>query len=255
MAPPSNHQTKEHDHEPANHHQADDVLPELPAIDDAAAAGALREKLTDAAPGFQAEFDPEEAERAGAFVEDALSEQDAAESGDDLVASQGDDEAPAFITEGGPSDDIPPSSIRPTSASCTTGSPASRWTRPSRARRRGGLTHADQPGRGASRHPAFVRDYPGALELAYRFRENTGELYGQRAAEVPADLKGGYVPKETIHNGRPTVAVLTCPCEHGDAADLVLTLRHEVLGHYGANTFAPGERPAGRPGAARRNPA
>ena len=92
--------------------QADDVLPELPAIDDnAAAAGALREKLADAAtPGYQAEFDPEEAERAGAFVEDALSEQDAAESGDDLaaLASQGDDQAPAFITEGGPSDDIPP---------------------------------------------------------------------------------------------------------------------------------------------------
>ncbi|WP_039816587.1 hypothetical protein [Xanthomonas arboricola] len=89
--------------------QADDALPELPAIDDtAAAAGALREKLADAAtPGYQAEFDPEEAERAGAFVEDALSEQDAAESGDDLAAL-GDDEAPAFITEGGPSDDLPP---------------------------------------------------------------------------------------------------------------------------------------------------
>ena len=78
---------------------------------------------------------------------------------------------------------------------------------------------------------AFVRDYPGALELAYRFRDNTGELYGHRAAEVPADLKGGYVPKETIHNGRayvtsvaavraqdetaatagPTVAAWTCP--------------------------------------------
>ena len=67
--------------------QADDVLPELPAIDDnAAAAGALREKLADAAtPGYQAEFDPEEAERAGAFVEDALSEADAAESDADLV--------------------------------------------------------------------------------------------------------------------------------------------------------------------------
>ena len=91
--------------------QADDVLPELPAIDDnAAAAGALREKLTDAAtPGYQAEFDPEEAERAGAFVEDALSEQDAAESGDDLaaLASQGDDQAPAFITEGEPAADLP----------------------------------------------------------------------------------------------------------------------------------------------------
>ena len=67
--------------------QAHDVLPELPAIDDnAAAAGALREKLTDAAtPGYQAEFDPEEAERAGAFVEDALSEQDATESAADAA--------------------------------------------------------------------------------------------------------------------------------------------------------------------------
>ena len=79
--------------------QADDVLP---AIDDNAAVGALREKLADAAtPGYQAEFDPEEAERAGAFVEDALSEQDA-------LASQDDDLAPAFITEGGPLADIPP---------------------------------------------------------------------------------------------------------------------------------------------------
>ena len=86
--------------------QADDVLPELPAIDDnAAAAGALREKLTDAAtPGCQSEFDPEEAARTGAFVEDVLSEQDAAESGDDLaaLASQGDDQAPAFIPEDAP---------------------------------------------------------------------------------------------------------------------------------------------------------
>ena len=85
--------------------QADDVLPELPAIGDNAAAGARREKLPDAAtPGYQAEFGPEEAERAGAFVEDA------AESGDDqaALASQGDDQAPAFITEGGPLADIPP---------------------------------------------------------------------------------------------------------------------------------------------------
>ncbi len=50
------------------------------------AAEALREKLIDAlTPGYQVEFDPEEAERAGAFVEDALSEQAAAESGIDLV--------------------------------------------------------------------------------------------------------------------------------------------------------------------------
>ena len=87
----------------------DDALPEMHAIDDsAAAAGALREKLTDAAtPGYQAEFDPDEAERAGAFVEDALSEQDAAESGDDLAAL-GREEEPAFLDDEGPSTDIPP---------------------------------------------------------------------------------------------------------------------------------------------------
>lgn len=92
---------------------------------------------------------------------------------------------------------------------------------------------------------AFVRDYPGALELAYRFRENTGELYGQRAAEVPTDLKGGYVPKETIHNGRAYRGRVDVPLANmDDAADLVLTLRHEVLGHYGANTFKPAEKRA-----------
>ena len=90
---------------------------------------------------------------------------------------------------------------------------------------------------------AFVRDYPGALELAYRFRDNTGELYGHRTAEVPADLKGGYVPKETIHNGRAYRGRVDVPLANmDDATDLVLTLRHEVLGHYGANTFKPAEK-------------
>jgi hypothetical protein len=47
---------------------------------------ALREKLADAeVPGYQAEFNPHEAERAGAFVEDAMSEQDALESGIDQL--------------------------------------------------------------------------------------------------------------------------------------------------------------------------
>lgn len=50
------------------------------------AADPIRDKLIDAmTPGFQAEFDPDEAERAGAFVEDALSEADAAASVDDLA--------------------------------------------------------------------------------------------------------------------------------------------------------------------------
>ena len=46
---------------------------------------AILEKLTDSlTPGLQVEFDPEEAELAGAFVEDALSEKDALESSIDL---------------------------------------------------------------------------------------------------------------------------------------------------------------------------
>ena len=46
---------------------------------------ALAEKLTDAmTPGFEAEFDPHEAEKAGAFTEDALSEADALDSTIDL---------------------------------------------------------------------------------------------------------------------------------------------------------------------------
>ena len=45
----------------------------------------LVNKLDDARiPGFEAEFDPDEAERAGAFLEDALSEADALDSCIDL---------------------------------------------------------------------------------------------------------------------------------------------------------------------------
>jgi hypothetical protein len=66
------------------------------------ASETVRGKLTDAmTPGFQAEFDPEEAEQVGAFTEDALSEQDALESSEDLPdALTGD--GPAFILDGGP---------------------------------------------------------------------------------------------------------------------------------------------------------
>jgi hypothetical protein len=47
---------------------------------------AVLEKLDDSlVPGLQVEFDPDEAERAGAFVEDALSEADALESAIDLA--------------------------------------------------------------------------------------------------------------------------------------------------------------------------
>jgi hypothetical protein len=51
---------------------------------------AIRDKLIDAmTPGYQVEFDPVEAERVGAFEEDALSEADALESALDLWDANG----------------------------------------------------------------------------------------------------------------------------------------------------------------------
>jgi hypothetical protein len=48
-------------------------------------ANAASDKLSDAeTPGYQAEFDPAEADAAGAFLEDALSEADATTSSHDL---------------------------------------------------------------------------------------------------------------------------------------------------------------------------
>ena len=47
----------------------------------------ITDKLLDAEiPGFQAEFDPLEAQKLGAFTEDALSEQDALDSTIDHIA-------------------------------------------------------------------------------------------------------------------------------------------------------------------------
>ena len=52
----------------------------------------IQEKLLDAEiPVFQAEFDPLEAERLGAFKEDALSEEDALDSAIDQTVEVGDE--------------------------------------------------------------------------------------------------------------------------------------------------------------------
>lgn len=84
-------------------HETNDNMADLVLAGDA-----ISDKLADAlTPGYQAEFDPDEAERAGAFIEDALTEQDAAESGDDLADLDAALE-PAFLDDDGPSNDLPP---------------------------------------------------------------------------------------------------------------------------------------------------
>lgn len=60
----------------------------LTVNDETNAAKALAEKLVDAlTPGFHVEFDPDEASTVGAFIEDALSEEDATQSSFDGVIS------------------------------------------------------------------------------------------------------------------------------------------------------------------------
>ena len=88
----------------------DEPLAVLPPVDDhAAGREAVREKMADAlTPGFQVEFDPDEAERVGAFVEDALSEQDAAAGRGGLGGGDG-ALGPAFLGGQGPSPGVPPS--------------------------------------------------------------------------------------------------------------------------------------------------
>jgi hypothetical protein len=56
--------------------------------DQANPAEVLQEKLADAEiPGAQIDFDPDEAEKVGAFVEDTLSEQDIVEASIQVVNS------------------------------------------------------------------------------------------------------------------------------------------------------------------------
>ncbi|MEC5509921.1 hypothetical protein P9911_029400 [Klebsiella oxytoca] len=93
----------------------------------------------------------------------------------------------------------------------------------------------------------FLRDYPrAAVDLAYMFRRNTTELYGPNASGASQSMKGGYLPKEiATSDGRKFKgSVHICLENITDARDFLLTLRHEVLGHYGVNTFHPAEKRA-----------
>lgn len=58
--------------------------------DEGNAKEVISEKLADlGTPGYQAEFDPLEAEQVGAFIEDAMTEEDALDSSSDLAEDVG----------------------------------------------------------------------------------------------------------------------------------------------------------------------
>lgn len=84
----------------------------------------------------------------------------------------------------------------------------------------------------------FCRDYPIAAQLTYYIRDTVEELYGARAKGM--DMLGGYITGPGIHPGR-------CDIPSGkakDGDDLLTTLRHEVIGHFGLNTFTGDDKKA-----------
>lgn len=91
----------------------------------------------------------------------------------------------------------------------------------------------------------FTTVYRGALALVYYFRETVVELYGRKASKVDPGAKGGYACVSTEHDGKVFRGRVDVPLANAkDAQDLLATLRHEVLGHYGLNTLEPGHKRA-----------
>lgn len=69
----------------------------------------------------------------------------------------------------------------------------------------------------------FIRDYPGAAELAYDFRCSTAELYGPRATETHSDVKGRYIYRPIERYGRTYFGRADVPLEKvADVHDLLV---------------------------------
>ncbi|WP_075882084.1 LPD38 domain-containing protein [Vreelandella massiliensis] len=83
----------------------------------------------------------------------------------------------------------------------------------------------------------FIRDYNGNLPLEVRVGATQEELYGPQATvERVGRLKGAY------HPSRDVMTVVASNATN--KRDIQRTLRHEVLGHYGLNTFTQREKRA-----------
>jgi hypothetical protein len=81
----------------------------------------------------------------------------------------------------------------------------------------------------------FMGYYNGNIPLDLLIRNTQEEIYGKNATiENEGVIKGGYHAKNRV----VTLAAANLQGER----DAVSTLRHEVLGHYGLNTFAPSDK-------------
>ena len=75
---------------------------------------------------------------------------------------------------------------------------------------------------------AFCRQYKSAFALKFKVRNTQEELYGPQGPDAAA-LSAAYHPHRRI---------IAIPAAHlRDDPELRRTLRHEIIGHYGLNTF------------------
>ncbi|MDR2925502.1 MAG: DUF5710 domain-containing protein [Azoarcus sp.] len=92
----------------------------------------------------------------------------------------------------------------------------------------------------------FLLVYPAPRrELLFRYGANMNELYGSRDQEFSASIKGGFSAGLFVFRGKPYQGCLDISLSNiADTHDLLQTLRHEVIGHYGLNTFERHEKQA-----------
>jgi len=83
----------------------------------------------------------------------------------------------------------------------------------------------------------FLEDYNGHIPLDAIVKETQEDLYGPEATyEKAGRIMGAY------HGG---VGAFTLAARSlRNTAEAKKTLRHEVLGHYGLNTFKPADKKA-----------
>ncbi|KPW63229.1 hypothetical protein ALO80_200041 [Pseudomonas caricapapayae] len=83
----------------------------------------------------------------------------------------------------------------------------------------------------------FCATYPVASTISYKIRETQEELYGPQATrEAAGTILGSFHPR-----GRRAVFATA---NFSQDEEFTRSLRHEILGHFGINTFNPAEKRA-----------
>ncbi len=83
----------------------------------------------------------------------------------------------------------------------------------------------------------FCATYPVAAQVSYKLRETQEELYGSQATrEAVGGILGSFRPSRRQADFATS--------NFRDTDEFKETLRHEILGHFGINTFNPAEKRA-----------